>query len=158
MESVLKFVMRCLKICHAWKIYLKKSQSPKICVNPTSWRWDWWKFWDSCVWSGPRFYVRENRWLVTDEPVEVRDSRRITGHVRGIYRICLKLNEWKQNRKMSTCNWLDLESHGSWPTIKAQKLPGHYWFSSSNLLESFDFKTLTYRNKSFYKVMCLLPP
>ena len=35
-------------------------------------------------------------------------------------------NEWKQNRKiMSTCNWLDLESHESWPTIYiyAQKLP-----------------------------------
>ena len=26
-------------------------------------------------------------------------------------------NEWKQNRKMSTCNRLDLESLGSWPTM-----------------------------------------
>jgi hypothetical protein len=35
--------------------------------------------------------------------------------------------EWKKNRKMmSTCNWLDLESLGSWPTIYAPKLPGHW--------------------------------
>ena len=27
------------------------------------------------------------------------------------------LNEWKQHRKMSTCNRLDLESLGSWPTL-----------------------------------------
>ena len=33
--------------------------------------------------------------------------------------------EWKQNRKMSTCNRLHLEWHGSWPTLYAQKLPGH---------------------------------
>ena len=26
-------------------------------------------------------------------------------------------NEWKQNRKMSTCNRLDLESLGSWPIV-----------------------------------------
>ena len=26
-------------------------------------------------------------------------------------------NEWKQNQKMSTCNRLDLESLGSWPTM-----------------------------------------
>ena len=36
-------------------------------------------------------------------------------------------NEWKhKNRKMSTCNRLDLESLGSWPTLYAQKLPGHW--------------------------------
>ena len=49
-------------------------------------------------------------------------------HFRGIYKIYLK---WiKQNRKMSTCNRLDLESLGSWPTIYAQKLPGHYFRES----------------------------
>ena len=32
------------------------------------------------------------------------------------------LNEWKQNRKMSTCNRLGSESLGSWPTLYAQKL------------------------------------
>ena len=59
-----------------------------------------------------------------DEPVEVQDLRRITDHSRGIYRgIYL---EWiKQDRKMSTCNRVDLESLGSWPTLYAQKLPGH---------------------------------
>jgi hypothetical protein len=54
----------------------------------------------------------ENRWLVTDEPVDVRDFRKITDHFRGIYgRIYLK--RMKQNWKMSTCNQLDLESPGS---------------------------------------------
>ena len=54
------------------------------------------------------------------QPVEVQDFRKITDHSRGIYRIHLK---WmKANRKMSTCNRLDLESLGSWPTIYAQKL------------------------------------
>ena len=32
-------------------------------------------------------------------------------------------NEWKKNRKISTCNSLDLESLGSWPILYAQKLP-----------------------------------
>ena len=31
----------------------------------------------------------------------------------------------KAERKMSTCNQLDLESQGSCPRISAQKLPGH---------------------------------
>ena len=35
-------------------------------------------------------------------------------------------NEQSKNRKMSTCNQLDLESHGSRPTIYAQKLPGNW--------------------------------
>ena len=36
-------------------------------------------------------------------------------------------NEWKHNWKMmSTCNQLDSESLGPWPTIYAQKLPGHW--------------------------------
>ena len=37
-------------------------------------------------------------------------------------------NERKQNRKMTTCNRLDLELLGSWPTLYAQKLPLH-WFT-----------------------------
>ena len=60
----------------------------------------------------------ENRRLVADEPVEfekelvgVQDFKRITYHFRGIYKIYLK--QRKQNRKMSTCNQLDLESLGS---------------------------------------------
>ena len=34
--------------------------------------------------------LKENRWLVTDEPVEVRDFKGIPDHFRGIYRIHLK--------------------------------------------------------------------
>ena len=33
----------------------------------------------------------ENRPLVTDEPVEVQDLKKITNHFRGMYEICLKL-------------------------------------------------------------------
>ena len=75
----------------------------------------------------------ENRRLVTDEPVWVWgintswSSRlpEIYRSFRGIYgRIYL---EWrKQNHKMSTCNWLDLESLGFWPTIYVQKPSGHW--------------------------------
>ena len=36
-------------------------------------------------------------------------------------------NEWKQNRKItSTCNRLDLESRGPWPSLYAQELRGHW--------------------------------
>ena len=49
------------------------------------------------------------------------DFKKITDRFRGIYeRIYLK--RMKQNRKMSTCNRLDSESLGSWPTIWSQKL------------------------------------
>ena len=73
----------------------------------------------------------KNQQLVTDEPVEfeklwrveVGDFRRVSDHLRGIYGIYIK---WiKKIRKMSTCNQLNLESLGSWPTIYAQKLHGH---------------------------------
>jgi hypothetical protein len=35
--------------------------------------------------------IRENPQLVTNEPVEVQDFRRITDHFRGVYAIYLKL-------------------------------------------------------------------
>jgi hypothetical protein len=60
--------------------------------------------------------------LVTDGPVEfekypvqVRDFKWIANHCRAVYRICLKpiINQ-KRNRKVSsTCNWLDFETLGS---------------------------------------------
>ena len=60
----------------------------------------------------------ENRQLVTDEPVEfekllveVQDCKKITHHFRGIYRTCPNLI--KENRRMSKCNWLDLQTLGS---------------------------------------------
>ena len=54
---------------------------------------------------------RENPLLVTDQPVEVQDSRKFTHHFRGIYKIYTNLT--KKNCKMSTYNKLDLESLGS---------------------------------------------
>ena len=57
--------------------------------------------------------IEENRQLVTDElvefekePVEVEDSRKITDHFRGIYRIHSNLVQEK--RRLSTYNRLDL--------------------------------------------------
>ena len=39
--------------------------------------------------------IGKNRQLVTNEPVEVGDFKRITDHFRGIYEICLQMNEAK---------------------------------------------------------------
>ena len=62
--------------------------------------------------------IVESQQLVTDEsvefekyPVEVQDCKRITDHFRGIYRIYLNL--MKENWRMSTCSWLDLQTLGS---------------------------------------------
>ena len=46
--------------------------------------------------------------LVTDEPVEVQKCRKITYHFRGYYR--MYHNFMKENLRMSTCNWLDLQT------------------------------------------------
>ena len=61
----------------------------------------------------PQAMIAENWQLVTDEPVEfekepveVQDCRKITDHFRGIYRIYSNLV--KENRRMPTCNRLDL--------------------------------------------------
>jgi hypothetical protein len=59
--------------------------------------------------------IGENRQLVTNEPVEVEDCRKITDHFRGIYRIYFNLI--KENRRMSTCNRLDLQTLGSQPIM-----------------------------------------
>ena len=64
--------------------------------------------------------IGENHQLVTDEPVEFQkppvevhqDCRKITDHCRGIYRIYYP-NSIKGNRRMSTCNRLDLQTLGS---------------------------------------------
>ena len=64
----------------------------------------------------------ENRQLVTDEPVElekypveVQDCRKITDWFRRIYGIYPNLI--KENRRMSTCNRLDLQTLGSQPVM-----------------------------------------
>jgi hypothetical protein len=77
-----------------------------------------------------RAMIRENQQLVTNEPVEfekslveVQDCRKITDHFRGIYKIYPNLIN--ENRRMSTCNRLDLKTLGSQP-IMYKNLPGHW--------------------------------
>ena len=60
---------------------------------------------------------RENWPLVIDEPIEVKDFKKITDHFYEIYLISMKKN-WK----ITTCDWLNLETLGFWP-IMPKKLP-----------------------------------
>ena len=46
----------------------------------------------------------DDRQLLTDEPVEVHDFRRITHHFRGIYIICLTLIK-KVGRYLHVSGW-----------------------------------------------------
>ena len=71
--------------------------------------------------------IRENRQSVTDElvefekyPIEVQGCRKIPHHFRGIHRI--NPNLLKENRRMSTCNRLDLQTLGAQP-IMPKNLP-----------------------------------
>ena len=64
----------------------------------------------------------KNRQLVTDEPVEVQDCTKITNHSGGIHRIYP--NVIKENRRMSACNRLDLQTLGSQP-VMPENLPNH---------------------------------
>ena len=59
--------------------------------------------------------IWENWQLVTDEPVEVQDFRRITDRFRGIYGIYLKLIY--KIRRMLTCDRVDLQTLGSQPIM-----------------------------------------
>ena len=84
--------------------------------------------------------IGENRQLfVTNEPVEVQDCKKITDHFRGICGIYFNLI--KENRRMSTCNRLDLQALGSQP-VMPKNLPdrwprpwlrslGHAWSLAS---------------------------
>ena len=79
--------------------------------------------------------IGENRQLVTDEPVEVQDCTKITDHYRGIYRIYPNLI--KQNRRMSTCKWMDLQTLGSRP-VNAQQFPRSLdWFAHTIVNSGF---------------------
>jgi hypothetical protein len=51
-------------------------------------------------------------WEIT---CQFQDYKKITGHFRGIYRICPNL--MKENQRMSTCNRLDLQTLGSQPIM-----------------------------------------
>ena len=66
--------------------------------------------------------IRENRHLVTNEPVEVEDYMKIIDHFRGIYRMYPNL--MKENQRMSTCNQLDLQTLGS-QLVMPKNLLGH---------------------------------
>ena len=71
--------------------------------------------------TGPM--VGDHRQLVTSEPVEVQDCRKITDHSRAIYRIYP--NSMKENRRLSTCNLLDLQTLASQP-VMPKTLPDHW--------------------------------
>ena len=60
--------------------------------------------------------------LVTDKPVEIQNCRKITDQFRGMYRIYPNL--LKESRRMSTYDWLDLQTLGSQPTMP-KNLPNH---------------------------------
>jgi hypothetical protein len=66
--------------------------------------------------------IGENWQLVTNEPVEVQDYKKTIDHSRGIYRICPNLT--KENRRVSTCNRLDLQTSGP-HLIMPKNLPDH---------------------------------
>jgi hypothetical protein len=66
--------------------------------------------------------IGENQKLIIDEPVEVRDFKKITDHFIENYRIYPNLK--KENWRMSTCNRLHLQTIGSQPTVP-KNLPNH---------------------------------
>jgi hypothetical protein len=82
--------------------------------------------------------IGENRQLVTNEPVEVQDCMKIIDYFRGIYRIYPNLR--KENRRMSTCNWLDLQTLGSQPIIP-KNLPDHCPTPTPLSTSAYVFKT-----------------
>ena len=74
--------------------------------------------------------IGENRQLVTNElvefeklPVKVQDCRKIADHFRGIYKKYPNL--MKENRRMSTCNRLDMQILGSQPVVMPKNLADH---------------------------------
>ena len=80
--------------------------------------------------------IGENRQLVTDELVEfekqlveVEDGRKITDRFRRIYRIYPNLME--ENRRMSTCSRLDLQTLGSQP-VTSRNLPEYCFLGTGS--------------------------
>ena len=67
--------------------------------------------------------IGETRQLDTNEPVEVRDYRKITDHFRGTYRTYPNL--MKEKQRMSTYDQLDLQTLGSQPVVVPKNLPDH---------------------------------
>ena len=75
--------------------------------------------------------IRENRQLVTDEPVEVEDCRKSIDQFRGIYRIHPILTKEIGGCEHVT-NRLDLQTLGSQPIMMPQNLPDH-WSQTPNV-------------------------
>ena len=79
----------------------------------------------------------ENRPLVTDEPVQLRNSRlkfKTSGKLPIISEESVEYTSHYQSalRKITTCNRLDLETLGS-RLLMPKNLPGH-WYSSSTFI------------------------
>jgi hypothetical protein len=64
--------------------------------------------------------IGEDRQLVADDRLKFRTAEKLLIILRGIYRIYPNLT--KENRRMSTCNRLNLQTLGSQP-VYAQKPP-----------------------------------
>ena len=79
--------------------------------------------------------IGENRQLVTNEPVEVQDYRKITNHFREIYRI--QPNLIKENRRKWTSNRLDF-AHIRISTDYAQKHPQSLYHSEIKYYMALD--------------------
>ena len=69
-------------------------------------------------WGEPAVSYKWTGW-VWEIPVEVQDCRKITNHFRTYPNLI------KENRMMSTCNRLDLQTLGSQP-IMPKNLPNHW--------------------------------
>ena len=68
------------------------------------------------LWSGRTdSYLQMNRLSLRNNQLKFKTAWKITKRFRGIYRIHPKLI--KENRRMSTCNWLDLQILGSQPIM-----------------------------------------
>ena len=78
------------QLWHLWRMPINVQEEPAV-----SYRWTGW------VWENNRLKLETSGGL----PITLEEYMEYT------------LNEWKQNRKMSTCNRLDLESFGSWLTL-----------------------------------------
>ena len=93
--------------------------------------------------------MRENWQLVTNEPVEVQDHMKITDHFKGIYRIYP--NFMKENRRMWTCNRLDLQTLGSQP-VMPKNLPDHCSRRVTPIL-TCTFKTKVELRDSMHRIL-----
>ena len=66
--------------------------------------------------------IAENQQLVTNEPVDIQDCRKVTDHFREIYGIYSNLI--KETWRMSTCNRWEVQTLGSQPIMR-KNLPDH---------------------------------